>query len=101
MSAITLANIPSGINTYERLLAWAAMCCQSIANGQQVNVVENGGQQPQVMVTVGKTADNVDRFIIVAYMPVDYNAIHSGTAKTWMAAQDVAAAAPHSNLLSN
>lgn len=101
MTAITLANIPSGINTYERLLAWAAMACQSIANGQQVNVVENGGGQPQVQVTVGKTADNVDRFIIVAYMPINYNELHSGTTKTWMAATDIATAAPHSNLLSN
>jgi hypothetical protein len=101
MSALSLATIPSNINTYERLLVWAAQACQSISNGQQVNVVENGGQQPQVMVTVGKTADNFDRFIIVCYMPCDYPALNSGTQKTWMAAQDVATAAPHSNLLSN
>lgn len=101
MTALALANIPSGINSYERLLSWAAMACQSINNGQQTNVTENGGQQPQVQVSVGKTADNLDRFIIVAYLPINYPELNSGTAKAWMSAQDIATAAPHSNLLSN
>jgi hypothetical protein len=101
MAAITLGNIPSHINTYERLLVWAAMCCQSIANGQQVNVLENQGQQPQVQVQVYRTADNVDRFIVSAYMPVVTADLNSSTEKTWMAAAEIGSAAPHTNLLSN
>jgi hypothetical protein len=50
---------------------------------------------------VSVTADNQDRFILTAYVPVDREALNSATAKTWMAAQDIATAAPHSNLLSN
>ena len=101
MSALTLANIPSDINTYERLLTWAAQCCQSIANGQQVNVVPNQTSVPTAQVQVAVTADNEDRFIITAYLPMDLAALNSGDAKTWMATKDIAASAPHANLLSN
>ena len=101
MSALTLGNIPSNINTYERLLVWAAQCCQSIANGQEVNVVENTGSVPTAQVQVAVTADNADRFIVTAYVPLDRDALNAADNKTWMAAEDIAASAPHSNLLSN
>ena len=101
MAALTLANIPSSINTYERLLMWVAQCCQSIANGVEINAVPGTESVPLAQVQIAKTADNVDRAICVVYLPVDYEALNSSTAKTWMAAQDISAAAPHSNLLSN
>jgi hypothetical protein len=50
---------------------------------------------------VAVTADNVDRFILTAYIPVDRDALNSATAKTWMAAKDLATAAPPAHLLSN
>ena len=99
--APTLANIPSHINTYERLLIWAAMACQSISNGMEVNVIDNKGNQPIAQVQVYRTADRVDRFVVTAYVPVDYDALNSTSEKTWMAALDIATAAPHTNLLSN
>jgi hypothetical protein len=101
MAALTLASIPSSINTFERLAVWAIQCCQSIANGAEVNVVAGAESVPIAQCQVAVTADNVDRFILTAYLPVDRDALNSSTAKTWMAAKDVAAAAPHSNLLSN
>jgi hypothetical protein len=101
MAALTLANIPSSINTYERLLMWAAQCCQSIANGVEVNAIAGQESVPLAQVQIAKTADNLDRAVVVVYLPVDYNALNSSSAKTWMAAQDIAAAAPHTNLLSN
>lgn len=101
VAALTLANIPSGINTYERLAVWAVQCLQSIANGEEVNVVSGASSVPLAQCQVAVTADNADRFILTAYVPMDRNALNSGTAKTWMAASDVSAAAPHSNLLSN
>ena len=101
MAALTLASIPSSINTYERLLMWAAQCCASIANGAQVNAVSGEAQVPLAAVQITKTADNVDRAIAVVYLAVDMDALNSPTAKTWMAAKDIAATAPHSNLLSN
>jgi hypothetical protein len=101
VAALSLAAIPSNINTYERLLIWAAQCCQSIANGQQVNAVEGVGSVPLVQVQVAVTADNVDRFVVSAYVPLDRNELNSPEEKTWMSAKDVAVTAPHSNLLSN
>ena len=101
MAALTLANIPSSINSYERLLVWAAQSCQSIANGNQVNVVPGGSSVPQAQVQLAVTADNINRMIVTAYIPYDFNALNSPTAKTWMAAQDIGTAQPSTNLLTN
>jgi hypothetical protein len=101
MAALTLGNIPSAINSYERLLMWAAQCCQSIANGVEVNAIAGAESTPLAQVQIAKTADNVDRAVVVVYLPINYSELNSSTAKTWMAALDIAAAAPHSNLLSN
>lgn len=101
MSALDLADIPSSINTYERLAVWAVQCLQSIANGEEVNVVANATSVPIAQCQVAVTADNADRFILTAYVPVDRDALNSSTAKTWMAAEDISTAAPHANLLSN
>ena len=101
MAALSLASIPSNINTYERLLAWAARCVQSSANGAEVNVVTNAESLPLAQVSVNVTADGVDRFVIQAYVPIERNDLNSDTEKTWMAAKDVGTAQPHANLLSN
>ncbi len=101
MAALSLNAIPSNINTYERLLIWAAQCCQSIANGQQVNAVEGVGSVPLAQVQVAVTADNADRFVVSAYVPMDRNQLNAGDQKTWMAAKDISSTAPHTNLLSN
>jgi hypothetical protein len=101
MAALTLGQIPSGINTYERLLMWAGQCCQSISNGEEINAVQDGGSVPLAQVQIAKTADNVDRAVVIVYLPVDVNALNSATQKTWMAAKDISEAAPHTNLLSN
>jgi len=101
MAALTLSDIPSNINTYERLLVWAAQCCQSIGNGQQVNVVPNASSVPTAQVQVAVTADNEDRFIVTCYVPMNRDDLNSADQKTWMAAEDIAQSAPNSNLLSN
>ena len=101
MAALTLSDIPSDINTYERLLVWAAQCCQSIANGQQVDVVVNQAAVPTAQVQVAVTADNVDRFIVTSYVELDRDELNNADAKTWMAAMDISNNAPHANLLSN
>jgi hypothetical protein len=101
MAALTLSEIPSNINTYERLFVWAAQCCQSIANGQQVAVLVNQAAQPTAQVQVAVTADNVDRFIVTGYVQLDRDALNDANQKTWMAAEDIGENAPHSNLLGN
>jgi hypothetical protein len=101
MAALDLDNIPSQINSYERLAVWCMQSLQSISNGGQVNVITGQANTPIAQVQVAVTADNVERFILSAYIPLDFNALNSPTQKTWMAAKDIATAAPHSNLLSN
>lgn len=101
MAALTLADIPSNINSYERLLIWAAQCCQSIANGKQVAVIVNQSAQPTAQVQVAVTADNVDRFIVTSYVALDRDALNDASQKTWMAALDIAENQPHENLLTN
>lgn len=101
MAALTLSEIPSDINTYERLAVWSMQCCQSIANGQQVGVIVNQAAQPTAQVQVAVTADNVDRFILTAYIELDRDELNNGEAKTWMATKDISANAPHTNLLTN
>lgn len=101
MAALTLSEIPSAINTYERLAVWALQCLQSIANGEETNVVQNSPPVPTAQCQVGVTADNVDRFILTAYVPVNRDDLNSPTAKTWMAAKEIANTQPHTNLKSN
>ena len=101
MAALTLSEIPSNINTYERLLVWAAQCVQSSANGKQVNVISGAASTPAAQVQTAVTADNKERFIITAYLPLDADALNSADQKTWMATEDLSQSAPHENLLSN
>ncbi len=101
MSALDLANIPSNINTYERLFVWAGQCLQSIANGQTTSVLENQGAIPTAQVQTGVLADNSDRFIVTAYVPLNQADLNDPDNKTWMAAEDISESAPNTNLLSN
>ena len=101
MAALALSSIPSNVNTYERLFVWAGQCLQSIANGQTSSVIEGQGAQPTAQVQVGVIADNTDRFIVSAYVPMDRDALNDANNKTWMAANDISESAPNSNLLTN
>ena len=101
MTALTLSSIPSNINSYERLAMWVAQCLQSTSNGAEINALENEGSVPIAQVQIAKAADNSDRAIVVLYLPIIYAELNSSSQKTWMAAQDISAATPHANLLSN
>lgn len=101
MTALNLASIPSAINTYERLAFWVAQCLQDTTNGLGVNVIPNEGSVPRCQVQLSKIADGTDTCIISLYIPVDFDALNSPTQKTWMAALDVATAAPNTVYTSN
>lgn len=101
MTALSLASIPSNINTYERLMVWAAQAIQSAANGAAINAIQGAGSQPTCQVQVVVAADNSDRFVVSAFVPLDRDALNSSTAKTWMAAEDITTATPHSNFGTN
>lgn len=101
MTALTLSAIPSNINSYERLLVWAAQALQSAANGATLNAIQGAGSQPTVQVQVVVAADNTDRFVVSAFVPLDRDGLNSGSQKTWMSAEDITTATPHSNFSTN
>ena len=101
MTALALGDIPSDINTYERLAFWVIQALQNMANGDEVNAVTGEGSVPVVQAQIAKTADNRDRAILVAYIPIDFPALNSATAKTWMAAEDISNAPPAAVFLAN
>ena len=92
VTALNLANVPSSINTVERLAVWALQTLHDAANGQTVNVTQGQGQQPAASCSFGITADNVDRYILAAYIPMDFSALNDPAMKTWMAAQEITTA---------
>lgn len=101
MTALSLASIPSAINTYERLALWVAQCLQDTTNNLSVNVIQGEGPVPRCQVQISKIADGVDTAIISLYIPIDFDALNSPTNKTWMAANDVSTATPNTVYLSN
>jgi hypothetical protein len=101
MTALNLESIPSGINTYERLAFWVIQCLQNTSNGDEVNAVQGEGSVPIAQAQIAKTADGRDRTIVVAYLPINFAALNDPEAKTWMAAEDISAAAPAAVFLSN
>lgn len=101
MTALSLGDIPSNINTYERLVFWGVQCLQNMINGEEVNAVLGEGSVPLVQAQIAKTADNRDRAILVAYLPIDFAALNDPDNKTWMAAQDVSTAVPAAVFLAN
>lgn len=101
VTALALADIPSDINTFERLAFWVAQCLQNTSNGDEVNAVLGEGSVPVAQAAVQKTADGRDRAIIVMYLPINYAELNSSEYKTWMAAQEISMAAPAAVFLAN
>jgi len=101
VTALSLGSIPSAINTYERLAFWVAQVLSDTTNGLDVNVIQNEGSVPRCQVQLSKIADGTDTAIISLYIPVDWDAMNSSSAKTWMAALDVSTAPPNAVYTSN
>ena len=101
MTALVLSEIPSSINSFERLAFWVIQCLQNTSNGEEINAVQGEGSVPIAQAQVAKTADGRDRAILVAYVPINYAALNDPEEKTWMAAQDLSNAAPAAVFLAN
>lgn len=101
MTALVLANIPSAINTYERLATWAIQCLQNTGNGQEVNVQRDAQPQPVSQAGLVVTADGQYRWMLTAYLPCDQATLNSSTEKSWMSAREITTAAPHANFTTN
>jgi hypothetical protein len=100
MTVLDRTKIPAAINTYERILGWAAMSMQNILNRKGVNVVANAGEDQQCQCNYVRGADGQLYIQVVAYLPYDEPILFS-SAKPWMAVMDIATAAPHINFTSD
>lgn len=101
MTALSLASIPSGINTFERLALWVAQVLQDTTNGLTVNVIQNEGSVPRCQVQLSKVADGTDTAIVSLYIPINFDDLNHPDNKSWLAALDVSTATPNSVYLSN
>ena len=101
MAALNLDDIPSHINSAERLLIYSAMLVENIANEAKVNVQQGQPAQLTCGVSVQSTADGVKRFIVAAYIPLDEIVYADIAEKRWMAAKDVSLATAHTVFKSN
>lgn len=101
VTAFTSGNLPSSINTYERLAFWVAQVLQDTAGSLMVNVVPNQPSVPRAQVQLAKIADGTDTAVLTLYIPIDWDAINSPTAKSWMAALEITTATQNSVYNSN
>jgi len=101
MATLNLSDIPSNINTYERLAFWVAQCLQNISNGETINAVQGEGSVPIAQVQIAPTADGRDRAIVVMYLPIDFPALNAPDQKTWMAALDLGSSQPATVFMEN
>jgi hypothetical protein len=101
MPALNIADIPSNINTYERLVVWAAQALQDASNGQSVNVIANQAQQPRAAANLAVLADDVPNWCLQIYIPCIIADLNDPNEKTWMAAQSITSATPNVNFTSN
>jgi hypothetical protein len=101
MTALSLGEIPSHINSLERLAVWVVQALQNVSNGEEVNVTRDTDAQLLAQCSLVTTADGVYRAMLTAYLPIDQAALNDSEEKTWMAAQSISNAAPHVNFMSN
>lgn len=101
MPTLDLSNIPSNINTVERLAVWCAQVLQDAANGQSVNVIAQQAQQPRAAANLAVLADDVPNWCLQIYIPCVIADLNDPDEKTWMSAQLITSATPNTNFLSN
>jgi len=101
VTALNLADIPSHINSYERLAVWCVQAMQSAANGLSVNVQLNQQQQPRAAASLAVLADDVPNWCLSAYIPCNLGGLNDPDEKTWMSAEAITSSTPNANFGGN
>jgi hypothetical protein len=94
MTTIVLAtNIPSSINTLERLFFWNALAMNAAFGAATFNLdgTNEGGRTPHITINEGRaTGDGKKYAQIIAYVPIDHridnNALNQ---RPWLYAEDI------------
>lgn len=90
MSSLNIStDIPSQINTLERLTAWCgytlAFCNPTVTVVEAVNRTEKAAQA-----IIFQSADDVYRILIRACLPVDPSFMNDRTVKVWQQTEELA-----------
>jgi hypothetical protein len=94
MTAIVLTtNIPSNINTLERLFFWNALALNATIGSHSFNLdgTNEGGRTPHISIDEGRaTGDGKKYARIIAYLPLDPRIDNNGlNQRPWMYAEDI------------
>ena len=94
MTAIVLTtNIPSNINTLERLFFWNALALNATIGAHSFNLdgTNEGGRTPHISIHEGRaTGDGKKYAQIIAYVPLDHRIDNNGlNQRPWMYAEDI------------
>lgn len=83
-------DIPPGINSLERLLAWAAVTCHDLNRGVFYKETDDSeGSVPVATAGIVEAADGTDRLIIRFAIPMDTGWRSDSSQKLWMFADEV------------
>jgi len=93
--------IPSNINTLEKLFIHAAMALQGSTARLETVIIANETAVPTIQVQQTKRADGTDIFAVTGYIPCDVLVIASSSLKPWQAAQDISTATINAVYTSN
>jgi hypothetical protein len=94
MTNIVLAtNIPSSINTLERLFFWNALVMNATFGAATFNLdgTNEGGRTPHITINEGRaTGDGKKYAQIIAYVPIDPRIDNNGLSqRPWLYAEDI------------
>jgi hypothetical protein len=94
MTAIVLAtNIPSNINTLERLFFWNALVMNATFGAATFNLdgTNDGGRTPYISIDEGRAPGDGKKYArIIAYVPLDPRIDNNGlNQRPWMYAEDI------------
>ncbi|MCU7243374.1 MAG: hypothetical protein NT917_09495 [Microcystis aeruginosa WS75] len=94
MTTIVLAtNIPSNINTLERLFFWNSLALNATIGASTFNLdgTNEGGRTPYISINEGRaTGDGKKYAQIIAYVPLDARIDNNGlNQRPWMYAEDI------------
>jgi len=94
MTTIVLStNIPSAINTLERLFLWGALAMNATFGSATFNLdgTNEGGKTPHITINQGRaTGDGKKYAQIIAYVPLDPRIDNNGlNQRPWMYAEDI------------
>lgn len=80
---LALSQIPSNIDTVEKLIVWASMLLDNQAGTLQVKEEDNALPSYATQVQIARVADETKRIICRVSLPINENYATNNTVKFW------------------